>query len=185
MDGFEWSQYALIAYLSEKMLESNSQFGKTALQKIVYILQEVYKVRCRYRFSLYSYGPYCSELPADLDAVSSMEGVDVVPVVTGYGGFHIKPGAKCDLVKGQGKAFIAEYKKQIDDVIDTFGKFSARELELRATIIFCCKGMADNGKPASKTELYKTVQQIKPKFPETEIKEAISELFAKNACSIN
>ena len=184
MDEFEWNQYALIAYLSEKM-KSNPQFGKTALQKIIYILQEVYNVRCRYRFSLYSYGPYCSELPADLDAVSSIEGVNVVPVVSGYGGFRILPGAKCDLVKAKGKAFIAENKNRIDAVVDTFGNFSARDLELRATIIYCCKGMADSGKPASETDLNKTVQQIKPKFPENEIKEAICELFTSKACSIN
>lgn len=56
-----WARYALIAELAERLRER--PFGRTALQKLTYLLQELHGVDTGYEFPLHTYGPYSSGLP--------------------------------------------------------------------------------------------------------------------------
>ena len=49
-----WEQYGLIVDLTQRLKDKRPQLGKTALQKLVYLLQHVYNVECGYDFSLYT-----------------------------------------------------------------------------------------------------------------------------------
>jgi len=49
----KWDQYGLMAELALKLKGVSPQFGKTVLQKLVYILQEIYRVPCGYDYILY------------------------------------------------------------------------------------------------------------------------------------
>ena len=68
----KWDQYGLIAELALRLKGVSRQFGKTALQKLFYILQEVYRVPLGYDYTLYNYGPYSEELADDLVFLASM-----------------------------------------------------------------------------------------------------------------
>lgn len=86
-----WEKYGIIAEFAYRLYNLELRFGKTALQKFIYLLQELYNVKIGYDFSLYTYGPFSSELLSDLDFVESLNGVDVgfIPEIQEY---EIFPG---------------------------------------------------------------------------------------------
>ena len=49
-----WERYGIIAYLAKAMVNINTQFGKTSLQKMIYFLQEIYGVRTDYKYVIYN-----------------------------------------------------------------------------------------------------------------------------------
>ena len=55
-------RHALIVELSKRLEGVSPQFGKTALMKLLYLLQEAYGVSTGYRYSFYTYGPYSQEV---------------------------------------------------------------------------------------------------------------------------
>ena len=56
--------------LATKLDGVSPQFGRTVLQKLVYLLHVLYGVNPGYDFELYTYGPFSSQLLSDLDVVS-------------------------------------------------------------------------------------------------------------------
>lgn len=64
-------RFALIAKLAQMCIAGNRMLGRTALQKYVYLLQELFGVDCGYDFQLYTYGPFCSELLSDLESATT------------------------------------------------------------------------------------------------------------------
>ena len=70
-----WERYGIISYLAREMERFDVQFGKTSLQKIIYILQETYDVRIGYSYILYNYGPFSAGLANDLDYVAALKGL--------------------------------------------------------------------------------------------------------------
>ena len=165
----KWDQYGLMAELALKLEGISPQFGKTVLQKLVYILQEVYKVPCGYDYILYNYGPYSEALADDLSFFASMDGVRIE---WGQGpGYRIKKDVKTSHFRERGKGFLAEYSPQIGKVAEEFGGMNARELELRSTILY-----ASREEPLEKEVLLSRVKEIKPHFSIEEIDSAYREL---------
>lgn len=176
-----WLRYALIPELAEKLNEVSTQFGKTALQKVVFLLQEVYGLDCGYDFTLYSYGPFDSQLLGDLDLVESWGCVKVESVKSSMGGFRIVPTEEAKKIRDKAKSFLdAETTHAaIEALIRDYGGKSARELELRATLIYVDKDWKQRSfNFPSRNELYKTVHEIKPKFSDTDMNTAIDELLS-------
>jgi len=176
-----WDKYALITELSIRFKKNkNAQFGKTIFQKIIFILQEVYNIPLGYDFSLYTYGPYASEVFQDLDFVESLKGVQIIPVETGYGGYKIIPGKEHSIIRAKGKEYLESdsVRKALNSLIKEFGGFTARDLELRATIIFIDRDL--KGTPQHLLDdIAKLVHEIKPKFAIAEITKVIEEMSKK------
>lgn len=181
-----WKRYALIAELAERLQGKSPQFGKTALQKMVYLLQEVYGVKLEYRFDFYTYGPFSSELLQDLDLVEGMEGVDVLPVVSGMGGYQIVPGRRSMVLKKKAEDFLGskEVSDALDKLVDEFGRYSAKDLELRSTILYVARDLKRSCGSVSRPELARTVKEIKPKFQDIEVQQAINEMVEKGYISL-
>lgn len=167
-------RYGLIVELAERMRARRFSFGKTALQKLVYLLQKQFGLNCGYKFTLYTYGPFSSQLLSDLDSVGAFRGVDVR--FYGPSGYQIDPGPMSASVRQHAERFIEEYGKQIDEVVATFGKLSAKQLELRATVVYAEHALNGEGKAPALKELVSALRDLKPYFSEDEVKEAISEL---------
>jgi len=150
-----WQRYALIAELAKRLQDVSPQFGKTALQKIVYFLQEIYGLDCGYDFRLYSYGPFAAQLLGDLDIVESIGCVEVRRLLTGTGGYVIRPTEKVDALQKRAGDFLSapQTAKALHAVVDRFGRLSARDLELRATIVYVERDLLRKGKPATRTEI--------------------------------
>jgi uncharacterized protein YwgA len=176
-----WNRYALIPELAGRLSGISPQFGKTVLQKIVFLLQEVYNVDCGYDFTLYSYGPFDSRLLGDLDLVESWGCVKVESADSFMGGYRILPNGEAAKIRGKAADFLdsAATRFAIDALINDYGAKSARDLELRATLIYVCKDLQRRDKlPPSRGELYRIAHEIKPKFSETDMNSAIEELLS-------
>jgi hypothetical protein len=169
-----YDRYALIAELSRR----SDSLGRTALQKKVYLLQELFDVNLGYDFTLYTYGPFTSEIISDLDAAEAMGAVRVSSVVTGFGGYEIKPGPDCQRILSKASLFLSKNQDKLDQLFSDFGRYTAKELELRATIIYVDRDLTKLDRPVD--ELVETVHEIKPGFTLEQIESAIAELSAKN-----
>lgn len=165
----KWDQYGLMAELALKLEKVSPQFGKTVLQKLVYILQEVYGLPCDYDYILYNYGPYSEALADDLSFFASMGGVKIE---WGQGlGYKIKKDIKTSHFRERGKSFLTKYASQIEKVVKEFGGMNAKELELRSTILYVSRE-----EPLRKKVLLNRVKEIKPHFSVDEIDSAYQEL---------
>lgn len=171
-----WHRYALIVELAERLQVDGSQFGKTKLQKLIYLLQVIYGVKCGYDFKLYTYGPFTSQVLQDLDQVQSLGGADVTSVLTDPGGYRIEPGKNAAQVSKMEEGFLAKHKGELDTLIEDYGAYSAKELELRATIVYVAHEMRRDGKEVTVDALTKMVHDIKLYFPEGEIRSVVVEL---------
>jgi len=177
-----WNRYGLIAEIAFRLKDICPQFGKTILQKMVFLLQEAYGVECGYQFDLYTYGPFSSQLLQDLDLVETLGGVQVYPVISGLGGYHIVPGEKNDALREKAKDFLqnTDVSSNIDTLLKEFGGFNAKELELMSTIIYVNRDM----KTITRNKMVEVVNGLKPKFSQSEILEAIGKLETNKRISL-
>jgi uncharacterized protein YwgA len=141
--------------------------------KLMYFLQTLKCVPLGYRFTLYSYGPFDSDVLSDLNEAELLGYVDseVVNYVGGYG-YEITAS---DSPSTSG--FLDEYRDAIDWVVSEFGSEGSAELELSSTIVY-----ADRDEPVgSQTveELAKRVHEVKPHFDEARIVQRIERLKEK------
>jgi len=180
-----WNRYGIIAELACRLKGASPQFGKTALQKSVYLLQALYGVDCGYDFSLYAYGPFCSDLLGDLDTTGTLGGVQVHALGWGLDGYQIEPGPRSDAIREKAKAFLdnGTVQDSLTRLREDFGRFPAKDLELRSTIVYADRDLGRNGDQPSRDELARTVQQIKPRFSPKSIDAAIAELEGKGFLS--
>ena len=95
-------RHALIVELSKRLEGVSPQFGKTALMKLLYLLQEAYGVSTGYRYSFYTYGPYSQEVAADLDITRLLGGVNVEFFGENPSGYQITPGQESQRVLSSG-----------------------------------------------------------------------------------
>jgi uncharacterized protein YwgA len=174
-----WDRYALIAELTKKMESPSHQFGKTALQKVIYFLQELYGVNCGYDFTIYSYGPFDSQILADLDIVEQFGCIQINTVLSGTGGYSIVPTPSVDSIRAKASSFLNATTtiEAIDAVISNYGNKTAKELELRATIFYVYKDLKKSADRPSTQSIQEIVHSIKPKFSSADIYDAISEMI--------
>lgn len=173
-----WNRYALIPELAGKLADVSPQFGKTALQKMVFLLQEIYGVDCGYDFTLYSYGPFDSQLLGDLDLVESWGCVKVEKAKSSAGGYRIVPAGEAGKIRDKASDFLDSESTQsaMNELIENYGGKSARDLELRATLIYVDKDWQRRKGLPSRKALYDIVHEIKPKFSDADMNSAINEL---------
>jgi uncharacterized protein YwgA len=159
----DWRRLALIARLVET--SPGGALGRTALVKLVYLLQEVRGVPLGYRFRLYTYGPYDTNVLDDLDYAQSLGVVQVktVSFSSGYA-FDIRPGDAAEGVKERAKGFLAEHEAAVRWVIQEFGTRSASELELLATIVYTDRDLSARKARVSLEDLCRKVRDVKPRF---------------------
>ena len=147
-----------------KIVKDNYEAGKTALMKFVYILQHVYKVPLGYEFSIYTYGPYSSEVMGDIDYANAN---DVIRIhrdnySSGMVRYSISCGDNAKKYLDHASEIIHRYQSSIQEMLSFFGKKSAKELELLATIIYIYFNFQTNGWDMS--EVTVNVHEIKPYF---------------------
>ena len=157
-------------------LEGKSpQFGKTVFMKLAYLLQELYEVPLGYRFSLYTYGPYSPEVLADLEYAKLRKQVEVEYSGDPQRGFMITPCEKAVGSNGQNE-LIAKYEDQLSKLVDNFGAYNAKDLELRTTSVFLWKRIRLKCQE-DVNSVVETVRHLKPHFSEVTIRSAIDGLI--------
>ena len=168
-------RHALIVELSKRLEGVSPEFGKTALMKLLYLLQEAYGVSTGYRYSLYTYGPYSQEVAADLNMTRFLGGVNVEFFGENPGGYQITPGQESGRILSSGRECIDSHSEQLDKLVDLFGGFRTRDLELRTTMVYLWKNFESNA-GGDLEEMLGMLRELKPQFSEWEIDAAVEEL---------
>lgn len=177
-----WEKYGLIVELADRLEKKGYNLGKTALQKHVYFLQTLFGVDAGYEFTLYTYGPFSSELLSDLDVVDQMGGVNA-EYDKSVSGYRIHPGANASDIRKFASSFIESTSKSLDKVVTEFGALNARDLELRATIVYAEREASHTSKRVEQDDLVKTVRELKPHFSEGTVRLAVQQLSSKGFLS--
>lgn len=170
----EWARYALIAQLAEELGRSQS-FGKKAVQKIVYLLQELGSVPAGFRYTFYTYGVFSSELANTLGVVEGLEGIKI-DYDASQNSYQIHAGEKVNSLKERGQQYLDKHKKTLEKVVN-FAKKSktALKLELISTIVFIKKNEGIDIETEEET-LVQRVKDLKPRFNDQEIRQGINDL---------
>ena len=180
MEGYPWERYGLIVELTKRMQDVSPQFGKTAIQKMVFLLQEIYGVELGYDYSFYTYGPFSFDLSRDLKLIEYHGGLDISFVNSGTRGYRVKPGNKSDLFYEKAAHAICREGLNLDMAIGEFGAYNARELELRSTIIYTDRDLEINRKQYGRDDFIKLIHNLKPHFELSYIAEVVADLKDKD-----
>lgn len=160
------NRLAVITWLSE----NTRGLGRTALMKYCYFLQAVCGVPLGYRFSLYSYGPFDSDVLSDLDSAESLGGVrsSIVYFSGGYG-YRIEPGERADRVKQLGGQFLDLYLHKLQWVAEQFGGWDASDLEVASTLVYSDREARRRGEHLTTLGLSTRVRDLKPRYTISQI----------------
>ena len=172
------ARLALIPVLAEK--HPAHHIGRTALMKYMYFLQILRNVPLGYSFSMYSYGPFDSDVLSDLSTAESLNLVCSTPI-SFYGGYgyRIIPEPGAEKIKQEARVFLERYGGDVDWVISEFGDLNSAELELASTIVYVDKELEDAGSPDARAELATLVNEIKPHFGIARVERTVDSLQQK------
>src|SRR5580658_6784057 len=110
-----FQRLGLLAEMAER-----ARLGRTALMKLMFFLQESKGVPLGYQFTLYSYGPFDSDVLAD---ISMAERLNVLRSSTVYypsgSGYEYSPGTDLNNVKNLAGDFLREHKESIEWALDS------------------------------------------------------------------
>jgi uncharacterized protein len=170
---------ALLPVLAERA--DAGHIGRTALMKYMYFLQTVRGVPLGYNFSMYSYGPFDSDVLADLSSGDMLNVVDVstVEFFGGYG-YRIVPGPRAESAKRNAMQFLKDHEEDIDWLFSVFGKLNSAELELTSTIVYVDREFSKKKQPASVSEIAARVNEIKPHFTREQVVRFVEELLNRD-----
>jgi uncharacterized protein len=156
---------------------TSGNLGRTQLMKLCYFLQAFGGVPLGYSFSLYSYGPFDSEVLSDLQTAEGMNALDTeIQYYPGGYKYDIRPGEKAEKAKALASPFLAEHQKGIDWVANKFGNWVAADLELASTIAYVHEeeGIEDHD------ELIERVKLVKPHFSHRQIRSQLDWLLREH-----
>lgn len=161
---------ACLVELAERKRDRPGRLGKTTMQKLHYLLQEVYGVDLGYTYELYTYGPYAASVMRDIDYAAAL---GLLHVEYDYQkGYKILPGDNAAEVNAERQELRSTIGEKMNGLLDRFGSQSARELELRATLAYIIR----EDPSIENADLRDRIMAIKPKYDDAEIDAAIKEL---------
>jgi hypothetical protein len=178
MNEINKARLALLPVLAEHAPAGH--IGRTALMKYMYFLQAVRGVSLGYNFSMYSYGPFDSEVLADLSSGEMLNIVNVTPVefLGGYG-YRISPGLRAEYAKVNANRFLKDHEEDINWLFEVFGELNSAQLELTSTIVYVDREFAKQKQPLSMSRITARVNEIKPHFKREEIREFVEQLLGQ------
>jgi len=143
--------------------------------KLCFFLQESCKVPLGYSFSLYSYGPFDSDVLSDIGTAVRLNVLKEGIVYYSSGmGYEYQPGSDKESLRAIASDFLSENASKIRWAVDTFGNKNAGELELLSTTFFVAKYQ----NPADIEGLIDQVALIKPHFSHDQIQNGVDELLS-------
>jgi uncharacterized protein len=169
-----WRRLGTIIGLVEQAPQG--MLGRTAIVKLLYLLQEVRGVPLGYDFRLYTYGPFDADVLSDIETAQSFQALHVKTVTypSGYG-YEVSAGAKAAAIKESTADWMASHRPALAWAATNFAARSASELELLATIVYAARELAAKPTPYQLPDLAKRVGVVKPRFSESYVLEKCRE----------
>lgn len=150
----------------------SARLGRTAIMKLCFFLQESKGIPLGYHFSIYSYGPFDSDVLSDLSAAENMNILKSNVVYYSSGsGYEYTLGSDTSVREIEAE-FLSLHREDIRWVLTNFGKRTAGDLELLSTTLFVAKF----SNPTSVNALVNEVAIIKPHFNKDRIQKGFEEL---------
>ena len=157
------SDLSKIALIAELVRRAPNRPGRTAVMKYLYFLKVLKKVPLSYDFSLYTYGPFDSDVLDDLRYAEALGAVKSYLVsYSGGRGYEYKPGPQIDELNKQSKKFLDRHKDSVKWILREFGSRTAGDLEMASTLIYADRVAAEEGSKQGIAELARKVHAIKP-----------------------
>lgn len=177
-----WDRYALMTELISRLEKVNPCIGKTILEKMLYLLQVLCKVDVGYDFEFYTYGPYSSQILNDLTQVEHWRGLKVERISDLLNGYKITTDSKASFFIEKGRALIdtPQIDQALKNIINIFGAYSAKDLELLATIVYVDQEIKMDENIPSQEQIFEIVKQLKPRFSDAEVNLRIEFLHKNN-----
>lgn len=169
-DRLREQRMALISVLAEQ--SPKGAIGRTGVMKLLYFLQVLRDVPLGYRFTLYSYGPFDSDVLSDLADSEALRAVKAtINQFSGGYGYQITPGPNANWLQERAVEFLGEHGEDIEWVMANFGNLNSGQLELVSTIVYVDQEAAENNQGLSLDEIGEIVHEIKPHFSQDKIME--------------
>jgi len=164
-----FKRWAVIIKLVEEAEKKESRVGHTFIQKLIYLLQELFEIPLGYTFYIYYYGPYSDEVWGDLTAMQDTGFLTITADPSGYG-YRIKTmnGEKKKWIKNKVKDLPED---RIEELVELLRDQPVRILELIATAHFIYKDLEKKNRFSENT-LISDLRALKPHFSEKEVKDA-------------
>ncbi len=166
-----FERWAVIVYAVKKAQSRGIRVGHTLLQKLIYLLQEGFKVPLEYEYKLHHFGPYSEFLWGEITTLRDYGFINIKTDPEGYG-YDISIGKESEWIKSKEK-YIP--KEKIDSLLDVIGDKFTKDLELLATTHYIYKENEKEGSVNEK-EIISQVCNIKPHFSKYQVKTAIKYL---------
>jgi uncharacterized protein YwgA len=163
-------RHALLSYTAQSVGDAG-RLGKKALQKLVFLAQELGLARTDYEFRFYTYGPFSRDLAADID-LAEAAGELRVNFDQDRNFYLIRAGDRASESIERGGHLMSTNREKLDLLLKKVGCRTAKELELLATIKFVEPKRQELG-PA---EFVSYIRKLKPKYDDAEVRRHIQEL---------
>ena len=159
------------------VIKQHSGLGKTAVMKILYMLQQVKKINLHYDFTIYTYGPYSAEVVEDIDDLIEDSLIDsCVYEYNNYVGYKLN---LTTLGETKLSKLATKDATKIKDVLSFVAAKHAKDLELLSTIIFIENQYTKNQWKKEQDDIVEKVAEIKPHFNREKISMAYTTLLEK------
>ena len=163
-----------------KVIDERPDWGKTAIMKMMYILQRLFGVRLGHTFSIYTHGVYASTVTDEQEQLIYAGYVDAeVYEYKESLGYKLRISEKGKKVISAMPAGALMDEDKIVMALELFREKSARDLELDSTIIYVKCQYQRHGWPTAEqdvNDIIESVCAIKPHFSSEEIKDAYDRL---------
>jgi len=173
MNSTPWDQYGLIVHIATA-LKDKTLVGKTKLQKLIFLMNELRRLPIDYRFQFYTYGPYASSLSGDVSYLSAI-GALHISYDASINTYDVRPGDEAPHFLEKAAEYLQSHGADINAVLEGFGHKKAKELELVATLVYVMHYDPDF-RPENEQHLIEQMRALKPKFSEDEVRAAMLEL---------
>lgn len=151
----ELEEAAVIATLIDRVAATGRFCGETLIQKSVFFLKELFRVPVSDRFQLYYYGPFSFDLTERLQGMQADDFVKVKPHQ--YGATFVA-GERYPLLQRQYPERIAQYRREMQFVVEQLATRGVGQLEPLATALFVTREHPD----ASVEDRARELNAVKP-----------------------
>jgi len=172
------ARYQIVVTLANKLPSVVDRLGKTATQKSIFLLQELYGLEPLYDFEFYNFGVFSRDIAFDLDSAQNMELIEIRPFSTGYGvEIAAKINSDSPIVSGVEPA--ENLEAAINNFSDDYPNATLSRLELDSTVVYIDRDVIHRGELIDVENLVSRTIALKPKFQPEEVEESINRLRGK------